>query len=154
MKNKLIVNLVVILFIFMSVGTCRSEDLRSVYAGGTVYIPESLSPELVPVLIVRLVWESGESSRGGAERRIEEEARFTGTKGVKEIKFARVRLTPSSPDGNVSIDVACEMKKGGDVVSRLVAEKGLPEPMICEKALGGGFLDLKLKLGLPGGTEK
>jgi|GEM_PF-2562968 len=126
-----------------------AQQVQTIYSSGRVYLPQECPSDAVAVATVSLTWKDLDISEGGTGRKIVEEAIFTGKQGEKEIKFTGVRIEPSFPRGNISIEVKVEFKKGEDVLAEFrmdKKDKDTPGPVSYNEARAGKLLDLKLKL--------
>lgn len=137
------------LLLFICLSSTSTGEVQTVYTSGVANLSEPCPQDCVPVMIVKLIWKDLDVSGGGTGRKIVEEATFTGNEGEREIKFTGVRITPSFPRGEISIDVCCEIKKGEIIVAKFKMDeddKSNPKPMSYDEASAGKLLNLKLRL--------
>ena len=136
-------------FLVICCGLALAQASQTIYSNGTAYLPEQCPSGAIAVLTVSLTWKDVEVAEGGTGRKIVEEATFTGGEGIKEIRFTGVRITPSFPRGEISIDLKCEFKKGEVVVKKFKVDKddkNNPKPVKYEEAISGKLMNLKVTL--------
>jgi hypothetical protein len=118
-------------------GFVGAQENQMIYSSGKAYLPDGLMPDVEVNLAVTVAWNDLDVSAGGTGRKIVEEAVFKVKKGDTEVEFVGVRIAPSFPRGEITVEASCKI--GKEKFSNTAKAN-------YSEALGGKLLNLKLKM--------